>query len=42
MKSLIAIFLIGSLISTSFAQDPGWPREKTNPGGCLPEKPRSL
>jgi hypothetical protein len=35
MKSLLAIFLIGTLVSTSFAQDPGWPREKTNPGGTL-------
>jgi hypothetical protein len=35
MKSLIAVFLIGSLIGTCFAQDPGWPREKTNSGGTL-------
>jgi hypothetical protein len=35
MKSLIAVFLIFGLIGTSFAQDPGWPREKTNPGGTL-------
>jgi hypothetical protein len=35
MKSLIAVFLIFSLIGTCFAQDPGWPREKTNPGGTL-------
>ena len=35
MKSLIAVFLIGSLIGTCFAQDPGWPREKTSPGGTL-------
>lgn len=33
MKSLIAVFLICLLVSTSFAQDPGWPREKSNPGG---------
>jgi hypothetical protein len=35
MKSLIAVFLIGSLIGTCFAQDPGWPREKTNADGTL-------
>jgi hypothetical protein len=35
MKSLIAIFLICILVGTSFAQDPGWPREKTSPGGTL-------
>jgi hypothetical protein len=35
MKSLIAVFLIGSVIGTCFAQDPGWPREKTNAGGTL-------
>ncbi len=35
MKSLIAVFLIGSLLGTCFAQDPGWPREKTNAGGTL-------
>jgi hypothetical protein len=35
MKSLIAVFLMGNLIGTCFAQDPGWPREKTNAGGTL-------
>jgi hypothetical protein len=35
MKSLVAVFLIGSLIGTCFAQDPGWPREKTNASGAL-------
>ena len=35
MKSLIAVFLMGSLIGTCFAQDPGWPREKSNAGGTL-------
>src|ERR1700728_1303331 len=35
MKSLMVVFLIGSLIGTGFAQDQGWPREKTNSGGTL-------
>jgi hypothetical protein len=35
MKSLIVILLIGSLIGTGFAQDQGWPREKTSPAGTL-------
>jgi hypothetical protein len=33
MKNLIVVFLIGSLVGTSVGQDPGWPREKSNPGG---------
>jgi hypothetical protein len=33
MKSVIAILLAGCLIS--FAQDLGWPREKSNAGGKL-------
>jgi hypothetical protein len=35
MKRLIAVLLLGSLIGACFAQDPGWPREKTNAGGTL-------
>jgi hypothetical protein len=35
MRSVLAVFLTGILIGTCFAQDPGWPREKTNAGGTL-------
>jgi len=35
MKNLIVIFLIGNLIGSSIAQDPGWPREKSNPNGTF-------
>jgi hypothetical protein len=35
MKSLAAVFLTFCLISASFAQDIGWPREKTNAGGTI-------
>jgi hypothetical protein len=35
MKSLVAVLLIGSLIGTCLAQDPGWPREKTSAAGTL-------
>jgi hypothetical protein len=35
MKRLLAILLLGGLVNICFAQDPGWPREKTNAGGTL-------
>jgi hypothetical protein len=35
MKTLVAVCLISCLVSTSFAQDMGWPREKSNAEGTI-------
>src|SRR2546422_4743082 len=35
MKTLVAVVLIFCLVSASFAQDLGWPREKSNAGGTI-------
>ena len=35
MKTLIAVVLISCLVSTSFAQDIGWPREKSNANAAI-------
>jgi hypothetical protein len=35
MKPVIAVFLISCLVTASFAQDIGWPREKSNASGTL-------
>jgi hypothetical protein len=35
MKTVIAAALIFCLVSASFAQDIGWPREKINAGGTI-------
>jgi hypothetical protein len=35
MKYAITVLLICSLICPAFAQDPGWPREKSNAGGSI-------
>jgi hypothetical protein len=35
MKTLVAVVLIFCLVGASFAQDIGWPREKSNAGGTI-------
>jgi hypothetical protein len=35
MKSLVAVVLAFFLVTASFAQDVGWPREKSNAGGTI-------
>jgi hypothetical protein len=35
MKTLVSVVLTFCLVSASFAQDIGWPREKTNAGGMI-------
>src|ERR1700721_4432550 len=35
MRYAIAVLLICSLICPTFAQDPGWPREKSNADGSI-------
>jgi hypothetical protein len=35
MRCIIVVLLIGNLICSTFAQDPGWPREKSNASGSI-------